>query len=288
MKRFSQYRGPAFILLAALCFSTTGTTQAFAPDGALPQVVGALRLWLGFGFLLIWAWKIGHLPRIKSLKPLPTILAALGIVGYQLCFFAAVLSTGVAVGTVVAIGVSPIAAGVLAFMFLKERPAKVWYLATPLAVAGLSLLTFSGPVQAEPLGLFLAVSAGIFYATYTVFGKGLVRDIHPISVIVALFAVGSLMVTPVFFIYPIGWIFTPRGLAISLWLGLIATALAYGSYTTGLKTTPASTSVTIGLSECIAASCWGVFLLGETLTLLNIAGMTLVFVSTLLLTLQPR
>jgi DME family drug/metabolite transporter len=288
MKRFSKYRGPAYILLAALCFSTTGTVQAFAPAGAQPQVVGAVRLWLGFVFLLIWAWKIGRLPRIKSLRPLPVITAASGIVGYQLCFFSAVLRTGVAVGTVTAIGIAPIAAGILGFIFLHERPAKAWYLATPAAVAGLALLTFSGPVRADPLGLFLAVSAGTFYAAYVVFSRGLVRDMEPISVITALFAVGSLMVAPVFFIYPVQWIFTPRGLAVSLWLGLIATALAYGSYTIGLKTTPASTGVTIDLSECIAATCWSVFLLGETLTMLNIAGMALVLASTLVLTIGSR
>ena len=39
--------GPLCIILGALCFSTTGTVQALAPDGSHPLGIGALRMQIG-------------------------------------------------------------------------------------------------------------------------------------------------------------------------------------------------------------------------------------------------
>ena len=41
------------VLLAALCFGTTGTAQALGPDGASPLTVGAVRVALGAALLLL-------------------------------------------------------------------------------------------------------------------------------------------------------------------------------------------------------------------------------------------
>ena len=46
--------GPLCIILGALCFSTTGTVQALAPDGNHPLGIGALRMQIGA--LALWAW----------------------------------------------------------------------------------------------------------------------------------------------------------------------------------------------------------------------------------------
>ena len=46
--------GPLCIILGALCFSTTGTVQALAPDGSHPLGIGALRMQIGA--LALWAW----------------------------------------------------------------------------------------------------------------------------------------------------------------------------------------------------------------------------------------
>jgi DME family drug/metabolite transporter len=55
---------------------------------------------------------------------------------YQLSFFAAVRLTGVAVGTVVAIGTGPAAAGVLGRLVNGERLSARWARATALAARG--------------------------------------------------------------------------------------------------------------------------------------------------------
>lgn len=47
--------GPLFLLAAAVLFGTAGTSQAFAPHGAEPVVIGTLRLVIGGPVLLALA-----------------------------------------------------------------------------------------------------------------------------------------------------------------------------------------------------------------------------------------
>lgn len=281
-------KGPLLVIAGALCFSTTGTTQALAPEGASPMIIGALRLWVGGLAMLAWCFLTRQIPRCSTWPKGLTLLSALGILFYQLTFFAAVWRTGVAVGTVVAIGTSPIAAGLLGALFLREKPQKIWYPATAAAIIGLAFLSLSDNIEADPLGLVLALVAGFSYGIYSVFSKTLARTYSPVQVMTVLFAIGAILITPVFFIYPTAWIASPPGILVSLHLGVVTTALAYTLYLSGLKLTPVAAGVTLGLFEPFAAACWGIFLLHEPVTLLQVTGIILLFLSTALLALKTK
>src|SRR3954467_15784 len=127
------------VLLAALCFGTTGTAQALGPHGLAPAGVGAARIPVG-GALLV---ALGG-ARVLKLSPRPLLVAAGGVAAYQLCFFAAVADTGVAVGTIVALGSAPATAGALEWALERRRPARAWAPATALACAGVALLALAG------------------------------------------------------------------------------------------------------------------------------------------------
>src|SRR3954468_21337497 len=124
------------VLLAAVCFGTTGTAQALGPS-ASPVAVGAARIVLGGALLVAVARVMGlRLPRLDA-----TVLGiAVAIAIYQLSFFAAVKLTGVAVGTVAAIGTGPPAAGALGRLVNGERLTRRWAGATLCAAAGVVLL----------------------------------------------------------------------------------------------------------------------------------------------------
>lgn len=252
------------------------------------MVIGALRLWVGGLAMLAWCAFTRQMPRIAVWPKWLTLISALGILIYQITFFAAVARTGVAVGTVVAIGTSPIAAGLLGALFLREKPQKIWYPATFVAIVGLALLSFSDNIKADPLGLIMALIAGFSYGIYSVFSKSLANKYSPVQVMTVLFAIGALLITPVFFIYPTYWIASAPGVLVSLHLGIITTALAYTLYLSGLRLTPVSAGVTLGLFEPFAAACWGIFLLNEPVTLHQIIGIILLFSATALLALKTK
>ncbi len=286
-------KGSLLVLIGALCFSGTGTVQALAPQGATPYVIGAVRMLVGGGILFFWCAMRNILPRVyewSSRQILCQVLpSSLALVGYQICFFCGVQKTGVAVGTVAAIGFSPIAVAVLGRLFLGEKPAKVWYVSTALAISGLILLNYQGADAGEGgFSLLLPLSAGFCYACYYVLSKPLVRKYESESVMMVICLMSAFWMLPVFLLFPAEWLLTSSGILVALYLGAITTALAFSLTLAGLRSTPAATAATLGLGEPLGAACLGIFFLHEHITASMIFAMLLMLTGVLLLAFSPR
>ncbi len=277
------------MLLAAALWGTTGTAQALAPAGAQPAVIGSLRLAIGGLGLLGFAALRGTL-RSGSRWPIAiTLVAAVSMAAYQLFFFAGVAKTGVAVGTVVGIGSSPILAGLISFLVLGERPGKVWGMATLLAVLGCALLIGSGgSIRVDLLGITLALGAGLAYAIFTVVSKQLLAEHHPEAVMAVVMCLGAIFLVPFLVAEDISWLGQTRGLLVALHLGLVTVAVAYTLFGRGLQLVPVATAATLTLAEPLTASSLGVFLLGEKLSLPALTGILLIFAGLALLSLQGK
>lgn len=266
--------GRWYVLLAAVLWGTTGTAQALAPAGVPPLAVGAVRLAIGGGALLLWAWGRGRLGDGRAWHKRPLLLGALAVAAYQPFFFGGVARTGVAVGTMVAIGSAPVIAGLWQWAVEGVRPSAHWLAATGCAVAGCSLLALSGgDVQVDMVGMLLALGAGGSYALFALMSKELLADHAPETVTAVVFSLGALFLLPLLFFVDISWLARPSGLMSALWLGLGATALAYLLYTRGLAQIPAATAVTLSLAEPLTASLLGIFLLGEVVSGVMLVGM---------------
>lgn len=275
-----QFGGLLLVLLAAMIWGTTGTSQALAPSGASSMTIGALRLTVAGSVLLLLSFCRGGLDPAIFRQPLTALTAAAMVAAYQLCFFAAVASTGVAVGTMVAIGSSPVLAGIAAFVIHRERPTRSWLLATLFAVTGCILLfapARSGSAAVSTTGIMLAIAAGSAYVAYTMLIKKLLRTAKSDSVITAVFALGGIMLLPALLGKDLTWAVQPRGLLVVLHLGLVATVFAYMLFARGLKTVPASHAVTLSLAEPLTAALLGLTLLKERMTPSTISGIALVF-----------
>lgn len=274
----SAKNGILFILAAALLWGTTGTSQALAPAGVNPVALGALRVLIGGAALLVLALSRRSFRGVSRWPLLPTAVSAVFIAAYQLSFFAAVSLTGVAVGTMVAIGSSPVAAGLLGYIVRGERLGWKWLAATLLAVAGCILLASGGGgLHADSKGIMLALAAGFSYAAYTVSIKGLLDKNGPDAVLAVVFCAAALLLSPLLLFFPVGWVFTIKGAAVAAHLGLFATAGAYWLFVRGLKTVKIGTAATLSLGEPLTASLLGVIVLGERLGGWQTGGIALLF-----------
>jgi len=299
------------VLLAAVCFGTTGTAQALGPEGLEPTAVGAARIAVGGLLLALVAYGVaggsrgsgaggaaassrGRGARTAGSAALrgATLAAALGVAVYQLAFFAAVEATGVGVGTLVAIGSGPALAGLLDRAVRGTPLTGRWATATVLAAAGVALLALAGSDTAavDPAGVALAVLAGGAYATYTVAAKALLdAGRGPESVMAAAFGFGALALLPVLVVAGAGWLLTPGGAALALYLGIVPTAIAYVLFARGLRRLPAAETATLTLAEPLTAALLGAVVLGERLGPLAGAGALLVLGGLLVLALpRPR
>jgi drug/metabolite transporter, DME family len=248
------------VLVAAICFGTTGTAQALAP-AASPVAVGAARIVVG-GALLV---AISAAMRVRLPRAGGTVLAiAVGVAVYQLSFFAAVNVTGVAVGTVVAIGTGPAAAGLLGRLVNGERLTARWAVATACAAAGVALLAGDGGGTVDPGGIALAIVAGAGYATCTVLSKRLlIRGFAPEGVMAAGFGGAAVLLVPVLVAAGPGFLASADGLGLALYLGAIPTALAYVLFSRGLRSLTSGETATLVLAEPLTAAALGVVALGE-------------------------
>src|SRR4051794_7598472 len=250
------------VLLAAVCFGTTGTAQALGPHAA-PVTVGAARIAIGGALLLLVARAA---PRAAAAWPRRELgVIALAIAAYQLAFFAAVHRTGVAVGTVVALGSAPAIAGVTARMADGEPLTRRWAVATALACTGVLLLVLGGgSASVDPLAIGLAVVSGTGYATYTVLAKRLLRLGHaPERVMAAAFSLGAVLLVPVLLLGDMSWIVHRDGLLMALFLGAVPTALAYVLFARGLRSLSPGETATLTLAEPLTATGLGILALGE-------------------------
>jgi DME family drug/metabolite transporter len=273
------------VLLGAAAWGSTGTAAHFAPAGATSASIGAARI--GLGGLLLLGLAVSTAARRDAVRSLlaggaasraALVLAAAAVGGYQVCFFTAVRMTGVAIGTVVAIGSAPVFTGALSRLTGGPPLDGRWMAATAAAVAGCAVLVSGGQSAGVSAGgVGLALAAGLCYAVYAVTASRLITAGNPEAAVMGLlFGGAAVLLAPVLAAGSPGWLLTGRGLAVVVYLGVVTTALAYLLYGRGLRTMSAPVAVTLGLAEPVVAAILGLVVLGERLTATDVVGLLLV------------
>lgn len=257
---------------ATALFGTVGTARVLGPDvSAWP--VAAARLGLGGGLLLAVALLAGvRLATLRALWRRPAVwAAAVGMASFQVSFLAAVAETGVAVGTLLAIGSAPLFTGVI-----TRHVDRVWALTTGLALVGLTLLVLGGGGGGAltPGGVALALLAGASYATYAVASSAL-RAAGALAAPAAVFVVAGALGVPVLLFSDLAWLVSPGGAGMVLYLAVVPTVLSYILLARGLRVLAPSAVATLGLTEPVVAAALGVLVLGERIPALGLTGAVL-------------
>lgn len=253
------------VLAAAVCWGTTGTAQSLAPP-TLPSVwVGALRLAVSALFFAAVLMATGGWPRLRRLPAAAVIAAGVAMAAYNLAFFAGVRAAGIAVGTAIAIGSGPIWAGMLQAATGQRLPLR-WWLGTALAVAGGVLLVGGGDRAAQPVGvagIALCLAAGLSYAVYALVNKRLVAEAGAGAATFGAFTLAALIALPAAWAAAGPASIGARDLAAALWLGVVATGVAYLLFSQGLHHVSAATGVTLALAEPVTAFVLAIGVVGE-------------------------
>ena len=283
----------ALVLFAAVLFGTTGTAQALGPD-ASPLAVGAARIAVGGALLVALDRFLAARERSRgdgtAWSRRWVTIAAAGIVAYQLSFFAAVDDTGVAVGTVVALGSAPALTGLLARAVDGAALTRRWAMCTALATTGVLLLVLGGgDASVSPLGIGLALIAGASYGLYTLASKQLITAGHaPESVMARGFGFAAVALLPVLFITGGDGLASAGGLGLAVYLGAVPTAIAYVLFARGLRSLGAGETATLTLAEPLTAALLGAVVLGERPGAVAVTGAVLVLAGLVALAMPER
>lgn len=280
MSTTKERTGILAVLGAALCFGTTGTTQQLGVPDISPVAVASARLLCGSLFLFLFAHFQRKSRGVIRMPVRDLIICGSGIGMYQLTFFSAVHSTGIAIATVTALGAAPTLSALVAYFVLDERPQKSWYLGTSVTILGIVLVGTANGVQSFNLkGVGLAALAGFGFAIFNVVcRKSLAQGAQDIWLTASTFGVAALVSFPFLFSQNPVWILTAKGFLTVLWLGLVTTSVGYVLFMYGLKRIDSSKAATVVLAEPATATLLAALVIGEHLVLRSYLGIAVVAV----------
>lgn len=287
--------GPLLVLTAATLWGTTGTAASFAPAGTTPLATGAATMGLGgLLTLLLGARSAPAVLRAGGRTLRHALLGGLAVAVYPLAFYSSMSLAGVATGTVVTIGSSPVFAALLDRALAGTRLTLRWLVATVSAGAGCVALVLTGDDAAtggnsSSVGVALGLLGGASYAVYTCYGSMLIRAGHSSRATMgAMFGLGALALLPVFTVTGGPLVSTWRGVGVTAYLAVVPMFLAYLAFGAGLARVSASAATTLTLFEPVVAAALSVAVVGERLGSWAWTGIGLVLLGLLILTVGRR
>ena len=283
--------GIAALTLTGVLWGSIGVVVRLLQDGGLPTLsIAFWRLVCACVVLVPLLGASGLAPlRAGALRSRRLAAVSVGSLAFQLLFFVAVRDAGVAVATLVALGLAPVALAVAEAARARAIPDARALAVLGCALAGLALVTGSGGTAGPRplLGLVAAIGSGLAYAASTAVSGPLSTRLGPLAITFASSLIGAVLLAPVAIVTRASLPRTPTSVAGVIWLGVIATVVAYGLFYTGLRTTPGSVAMILTLLEPVTAVGLAAVLLGERLTAANVLGGALLVAAVAALYLRP-
>ncbi len=272
-------RGFVLVLLAALCWGTSGLSGSVVADRSGASALDIAWYRLAIGALALLAARAATARRRGPAVPLTRpvvvrlVLIGAGLAAYQLAYFAAVEQAGVSIATLVALGLAPLLIAVGGTLLGSGRPDRATAVALAVALVGLALLVgvSAGADTGTTvlLGALTATGSALGYAVVTLAGGGVPAGV---PVTLAGFAGGALLLSPVVLAEGLTVPSDGVALAVLLYLGLVPSALAYGLFFTGVRTVPGAVASIVTLLEPLTATVLATVFLGERLAPAAVAG----------------
>lgn len=273
----SKIKARAMVLMAAILWGTIGSAQAFAPPTASPIVIGAMRMVLGGSTLFLVAKLRGAFKTELKVDKKTLFMASMCIAAFQPLFFSGISQTGIAFGTILALGSAPVFSGIIEYC-MGEKLSKRWAAGTAVSIIGCTLLfAGQGSINMNVLGSILSLGAGLSFAGYVKLSQKLLKDAPRDAVNGLIFFTCAVMLMPILFLSDLSWVLSARGIMVTLHLGIVTVALAYTLFAHGVVDISTPEAVTLTLAEPLTAAMLGVILFKEKLTGVSTVGILLLF-----------
>ncbi|MGW5867602.1 DMT family transporter [Streptomyces sp. NPDC055239] len=279
-------RGLFYLIVAGTAWGTAGAAAALVFNASDMGPV-SLSFWrCAGGFVLLFAVRLMRARRRSAYAavsaPLRQRLPRIVVTGvalavFQTAYFAAVESTGLAVGTVVTMGAGPVLIALGARFTMAERLGRGGVVAVAGALAGLVVLVLGGGgASVRPEGVGWGLLSAAAYATMTLLTRWWGRDggADSADTTVWSFAVVSVCLLPLAAVEGlVPHTADPARMSLYvLYIVVIPTAVAYALYFAGAAVIRSATVSVITLLEPLSAAVIAVVLLDEELTVSTVLG----------------
>lgn len=202
------------------------------------------------------------------------------LVFFNFCYFKAITVMPLSVAAIL-LYTSPIFVMIFSAVFFKEKFTVRKVIAAGISMIGLCFVTgaFSDAGAVSLKGLLLGLGSAVGYALYSIFSRFAInRGYSPLTMTFYPFvtaAVGSLILADTESVAEM-YKASPMMILFSVLFAAAVSVAPYFLYSWGLKGLENGKAAVIACAEPVAAAVFGVVCFGETLSVMNIAGIVLV------------
>lgn len=170
--------------------------------------------------------------------------------------------------------------GPLVLSVVVSRRASAWLWAV-LALAGVVLLGRGGFDSLDPVGVALALGAGVMWVAYVLLSARAGARFARLEGLALAMAIGGILMLPFGVVSAGAGLLNPLTLALGLAVAILSSTVPYGLELFALRRLPAATfSILLSLAPALAAVA-GVVILRQPLTILDAVAIGLVVVASM-------
>jgi drug/metabolite transporter (DMT)-like permease len=283
----------AKLLLVALCllWGTTWPVMKIALEDIPPLSMRTMTAAFGaltmFGICLLARRRL-HIATAKAWGHV-FIISLLNIAAFSLLSAYAQMAAATSRVTIL-IYTMPIWTVLLAWLLLRERPSARQVLAVVLCALGLAVLIYPLAAKGVPLGLLLAVAAGMSWGAGTVYVKWARVDLDPLALAFWQLVIAFLVIAACLLAFD-GRLNLDHAHAGSLlataYAGVIGSGIAYALWFEIMRRLPAGTASLGTLGIPVVGVISTVLIVGERPTAADITGFALIFAASACVLLAP-
>lgn len=269
------------ITIAVVWGTTFVSTKVLLAHDLAPSAIFFLRFLLAYVLLMLFYHKKVWCDSLKD----ELLMATLGLTGGSIYFLTEnmALQYTTATNTSLIVCSCPLFATLLISLFYKEKFAKGQLLGGMIAFLGMIVVVLNGRfvLHLSPLGDFLAFSACMSWAFYSLIIRRLADSYSSLFINRKIFFYGLVSILPWFAVFPeeiplLSQLSQPQVLANLLFLGAIASLVCYCVWTLCIKQLGVIEATNYVYLNPIATVVVAALVLSEQITIWFIAGSALI------------
>ncbi|WP_070121714.1 DMT family transporter [Bacillus marinisedimentorum] len=287
-----RFAGVGLVMLAAIFWGISGgIADILMNKGWDPIVISLYRGAVGFIFFSAWLlFRFRQNWVFSTRLSLWSLLAGVGVAGNFTFYFLSIQASSIAVAATL-MYTAPLFVLLISFLFRIER--STWFKWGCIFSVLIGIILLTGAYNTESmsvsfLGTATGLASGLSYALF-IFGfknASSMENEKPQTILtIAFFSFCLILIlltdneeaVSVLTSSDIGWF---------LLLGILGAGISFIFYVIGIRWTAPSTASMVAMVEPVTASLFGVLLLGDHLTLIQLLGMALILVTITILSVK--
>ncbi|WP_117154592.1 DMT family transporter [Paraliobacillus quinghaiensis] len=278
-----RFLGIVFVMLAAICWGISGVIADILLNKGWDPIV--ISLYRGaVGFICFFTWFLFRFRQnwiFSTCLLLWSILAGAGIAGNFTFYFVSIQASSIAVAATL-MYTAPLFVLLISFLFKIER--STWFKWGCISGVLIGIILLTGAYNTESIsvsfiGIFAGLASGFSYALFIFGFKNASSTGNPESTLTIAFLSFSFIV----FLFTdndeVARAVTSSDIGWFLLLGIIGAGISFIFYVIGIRWVSPTTASMVAMLEPVTASLFGVLLIGNHLTIVQILGMVLLLVT---------